>query len=57
MAYDKSYKEYLENTTTCIFDVDAVLTDVLLTITTSGDFIRTMNLIHGYSLKEAIING
>ena len=52
MAYDKSYKEYLENITTFIFDVDGVLTDGSLTITTSGDMLRTMNVKDGYALSR-----
>ena len=57
MAYDKSYKEYLENITTFIFDVDGVLTDGSLTITTSGDMLRTMNAKDGYALKQALNKG
>lgn len=57
MAYDKNYKEYLENITTFIFDVDGVLTDGSLTITSTGDMLRTMNVKDGYALKQALNKG
>ncbi|MEJ6791345.1 MAG: HAD-IIIA family hydrolase [Lacinutrix sp.] len=57
MAYDKSYKEYLANITTFIFDIDGVLTNGSLTITTSGDMLRTMNVKDGYALKQALNKG
>lgn len=53
---DKSYKEYLNQITTFIFDVDGVLTDGTLHITTSGDMLRTMNVKDGYALKAALNN-
>jgi 3-deoxy-D-manno-octulosonate 8-phosphate phosphatase (KDO 8-P phosphatase) len=54
---EKSYKEYLNNITTFIFDVDGVLTDGTVTVTTSGDMLRKMNIKDGYALKTAIDNG
>jgi len=57
MAYDKSYKEYLQHITTFIFDVDGVLTDGSLTITSTGDMLRTMNVKDGYALKQALNKG
>ena len=54
---EKSYKEYLEHITTFIFDVDGVLTDGSVTITTSGEMLRTMNIKDGYALKTAIDRG
>ena len=54
---DKSYKEYLEHITTFIFDVDGVLTDGSVTITTSGEMLRTMNIKDGYALKQALNKG
>ncbi len=53
----KSYKEYLEHITTFIFDVDGVLTDGTVTITTTGEMLRTMNIKDGYALKTAIDKG
>jgi len=57
MANDKSYKEYLEHIKTFIFDVDGVLTDGSLTITTTGEMLRTMNVKDGYALKQALNKG
>ncbi|TYB74328.1 KdsC family phosphatase [Bizionia myxarmorum] len=53
----KSYKEYLEHITTFIFDVDGVLTDGNVTILTSGEMLRRMNIKDGYALKTAIDKG
>ncbi|GAA3584209.1 HAD-IIIA family hydrolase [Snuella lapsa] len=53
---EKSYKEYLEHITTFIFDVDGVLTDGTISITTSGEMLRNMNIKDGYALKTAIDN-
>lgn len=54
---EKSYKEYLEHITTFIFDVDGVLTDGTITVTTSGEMLRTMNIKDGYALKTAVDKG
>ena len=54
---EKSYKEYLEHITTFIFDVDGVLTDGSVTVTTNGDLLRTMSVKDGYALKTAINAG
>ncbi|GAA3612538.1 HAD-IIIA family hydrolase [Flavivirga amylovorans] len=54
---EKSYKEYLEHITTFIFDVDGVLTDGTVTVTSSGDMLRKMNIKDGYALKTAVDMG
>jgi 3-deoxy-D-manno-octulosonate 8-phosphate phosphatase (KDO 8-P phosphatase) len=54
---EKSYKEYLHQITTFIFDVDGVLTDGSLHITTDGQLHRTMNVKDGFALKEAMNQG
>jgi 3-deoxy-D-manno-octulosonate 8-phosphate phosphatase (KDO 8-P phosphatase) len=54
---DKSYKEYLNHITTFIFDVDGVLTDGTVTVTTSGELLRTMHTKDGFALKTAIDAG
>ena len=54
---EKSYKEYLKHITTFIFDVDGVLTDGTITITTSGDMLRTMHTKDGFAIKTAIDAG
>ena len=54
---EKSYKEIMPQITTFIFDVDGVLTNGLITITSSGELLRVMNTKDGYALKTAINNG
>lgn len=54
---EKSYKELLHNITTFIFDVDGVLTDGRLHITTQGEMHRTMNVKDGYAMKAALNAG
>ena len=54
---EKSYKEYLEHISTFIFDVDGVLTDGSVTVTTTGEMLRKMNIKDGYGLKTAVDAG
>lgn len=54
---DKNYKQYLNDITTFVFDVDGVLTDGTVTVTTSGEMLRTMNIKDGYALKTAVDKG
>jgi len=54
---EKSYKEYLKHITTFIFDVDGVLTDGSLMITTSGELYRNMTTKDGFALKRALQQG
>ena len=54
---DKSYKEYLHDITTFVFDVDGVLTDGSVLVTTDGEMLRTMNIKDGYALKTAVDAG
>ena len=54
---EKSYKEYLNNITTFVFDVDGVLTNGSVQVTTEGDLIRTMSVKDGYALKQAVKAG
>lgn len=54
---EKSYKEYLHQITTFIFDVDGVFTDGSLHITTQGDMHRTMNVKDGYAVRAALDTG
>ena len=53
----KNYKEYIKDITTFIFDVDGVLTDGSVLITTSGEMLRRMNVKDGYALKTALLKG
>ena len=43
--------------TTFILDVDGVLTDSSVHITSSGEMLRTMNIRDGYAMKAAIDSG
>ncbi|MGM1054261.1 MAG: KdsC family phosphatase [Bacteroidota bacterium] len=54
---EKNYKEYLNHIDTFIFDVDGVLTDGSIQVTTQGDLLRTMNIKDGYALKTALLAG
>lgn len=54
---EKSYKEYLEHITTFIFDVDGVLTDGTILLTSTGDMLRTMHTKDGFAMKTAIDAG
>jgi 3-deoxy-D-manno-octulosonate 8-phosphate phosphatase (KDO 8-P phosphatase) len=53
----KNYKEYLNHINTFIFDVDGVLTDGSIQISTNGELLRTMNIKDGYALKSAQLAG
>ncbi len=50
---EKNYKEHLNDITTFVFDVDGVLTDGTIQISTQGELLRTMNMKDGYALKAA----
>lgn len=50
---EKNYKEYLNHVDTFIFDVDGVLTDGSIQVSTQGELLRTMNIKDGYALKTA----
>lgn len=50
---EKSYKEFLAQITTFVFDVDGVLTDGSIQISTDGELLRTMNIKDGYAMKYA----
>lgn len=51
---EKSYKEYLQHITTFVFDVDGVLTDGTIMVTTAGEMYRNMNIKDGFALKTAV---
>ena len=53
----KSYKELMNDITTFIFDVDGVLTDSSVLVTTEGEILRTMNIRDGYAMKAAVESG
>lgn len=53
----KSYKTIMNDITTFIFDVDGVLTDSSVFVTTEGEILRTMNIRDGYAMKAAVESG
>lgn len=50
---EKNYKEYLNQISTFVFDVDGVLTDGSIQVSTNGELLRTMNMKDGYAMKVA----
>lgn len=52
-----SYKQLMNNITTFIFDVDGVLTDGTIMVTTDGEMYRNMSIKDGYALKSAVLAG
>jgi 3-deoxy-D-manno-octulosonate 8-phosphate phosphatase (KDO 8-P phosphatase) len=53
----QSYKEIMNQITTLIFDVDGVLTDGKVHVTTNGEMLRIMSIKDGYALKTAVDAG
>lgn len=53
----KSYKEIMPQINTFVFDVDGVLTNGLVTVTSNGELLRTMHTKDGYALKTAVDSG
>ncbi|MEQ6123871.1 HAD-IIIA family hydrolase [Pseudotenacibaculum sp. MALMAid0570] len=51
---EKSYKQYLAQISTLIFDVDGVLTNGMVTVMPDGQLVRQMNIKDGYALKTAV---
>jgi 3-deoxy-D-manno-octulosonate 8-phosphate phosphatase (KDO 8-P phosphatase) len=52
-----SYKQKLKKVTTLIFDVDGVITDGVLLMHPSGEFLRNMSTRDGYAIKKAAQSG
>jgi 3-deoxy-D-manno-octulosonate 8-phosphate phosphatase (KDO 8-P phosphatase) len=53
----RSYKTYLKDITTFVFDVDGVLTDGTVLVSTDGQLLRSMNVKDGYAIKTAVDKG
>lgn len=53
---DKIYKKTLGRINTFIFDVDGVLTNGNLLVSSDGQLLRSMNTRDGYAIKKAIKN-
>lgn len=54
---EKSYKQYLADIHTLIFDVDGVLTNGIVTVMPDGQLVRQMNIKDGYALRSAVNAG
>jgi len=54
---NQNYKIKLKNITTLVFDVDGVLTNGKLLITSNGEMLRSMDAKDGFAMKYAIDNG
>ena len=54
---DKNYKNLLNNVSAFVFDVDGVMTNGKLMITTEGEMYREMNTRDGFAIKNALIKG
>lgn len=52
-----SYKTKLSEISTFVFDVDGVLTNGSVMVTTNGELLRAMNIKDGYALKRAVDQG
>ena len=53
----KNYKEYLTRIKTFIFDVDGVLTDGKVLVTSEGEMYRALDTKDGYGIKCALLHG
>lgn len=53
----KNYKELLNQISTFVLDVDGVLTDGSVLVTTKGEMLRRMNVKDGYAMKTALQKG
>lgn len=54
---ENSYKKKLNHITTFIFDIDGVLTDGRVHITSTGDLMRSMHTKDGFAIKTALKKG
>lgn len=52
-----NYKIKLRQVNTFIFDVDGVLTNGSLLVSSQGELLRSMNIRDGYALKKAVQSG
>lgn len=53
----KNYKTLLNKVTTFVFDVDGVLTNGKILVTTGGEMYREMNTRDGFAMKYALLKG
>lgn len=52
-----NYKTKLKQITTFVFDVDGVMTDNTVLLSSSGEMVRTMNVRDGFALRYALKKG
>lgn len=52
-----NYKQLLSTINTFIFDIDGVMTDGVVLITSDGDMLRSMHVKDGYALHLAVRKG
>ncbi len=57
MMSNKNYKSLLPKIKTFIFDVDGVLTDGKVLITSKGEMLRSVDTKDGYAIKCALFQG
>lgn len=53
----RSYKEFLKNITTFVFDIDGVLTNAQVLVTNEGELLRSMSVKDGFVMKLALNKG
>lgn len=53
----KSYKEQMNGISTFILDLDGVLTNSMVHVTSEGELLRTMSIRDGYAMKAAVEAG
>jgi len=53
----KSYKELMNGVRAFVLDVDGVLTDASVHVTSDGELLRVMNIRDGYAMKAAVESG
>lgn len=57
MDIKPSYKTKLKNINTFIFDVDGVMTDGTVILSSSGEMVRTMHTKDGLAIRKAVDTG
>lgn len=57
MKMEQNYKKTLHQITSFIFDVDGVLTQGNVLVTSDGQLLRSMSVRDGYALKKAVNAG
>lgn len=53
----KNYKEKLKDISAFVFDIDGVLTDGTVLVTSEGELLRAMSIKDGFAIKTALEKG